>query len=392
MLPYTPLILLFQNVIVIQSYIFVHSRSLSRPKSHACRAQPSSSTPQTDPTILALVGGAQLRGANYGTMNNSTIPSPEEIAQKLGVRPTESKATKGTWSRAWKLQKIMLPILHLFDSCKPPDSSLNLACMWWKALAGNDPTSPVFDHGLAYDMLPTFTRRIISKRLLHLYPRLHHANVELRTAFLDKVMDQVIQRITSNQSSNASSHVLFRVILLGAGYDTRSLKLLEKDYPHIQEIYDLDLPQVVSAKQKLIQKRILERRPWLREKNLPVMLPIDLNDLDGVRMLLLGLTGKDDKQPGGAAWHNIFVFEGVMIYLKEGVPQQLLNITSTVLKATGSHGTLCFADRLENIPGGDKEIAKRELLRNGWVLQEWNPKPGLARHMGSAEIYYDLRL
>jgi hypothetical protein len=122
------------------------------------------------------------------------------------------------------------------------------------------------------------------------------------------------------------------------------------------------------------------------------MLPIDLNDLDGVRMLLLGLTGKDDKQPGGAAWHNIFVFEGVMIYLKEGVPQQLLNITSTVLKATGSHGTLCFADRLENIPGGDKEIAKRELLRNGWVLQEWNPKPGLARHMGSAEIYYDLRL
>jgi hypothetical protein len=75
-----------------------------------------------------------------------------------------------------------------------------------------------------------------------------------------------------------------------------------------------------------------------------------------------------------------------MIYLNEGVPRALLQITSDVLKSTGSKGSLCFADRLENIPGGDQEIAKRELLYNGWVLEEWNPKPGLARHMGSASL------
>ena len=112
---------------------------------------------------------------------------------------------------------------------------------------------------------------------------------------------------------------------------------------------------------------------------------MDLNDLEGVRTILPKLVANDDSQ-SGSSWYTIFVFEGVMIYLKEGVPRQLLNITSHVLKSTRSQGSLCFADRLEHIPEGNKEIAESELLQNGWVLQEWNPKPGLARHMGSAVL------
>ena len=54
------------------------------------------------------------------------------------------------------------------------------ACLWWKAIAGNDKSSPVHDYSLSYDLLPPVTRWIVSSRLCRLYPRLHHANVEIR--------------------------------------------------------------------------------------------------------------------------------------------------------------------------------------------------------------------
>jgi len=54
------------------------------------------------------------------------------------------------------------------------------ACLWWKAIAGNDKSSPVYDYSLSYDLLPPVTRWLVSKRLCRFYPRLHHANVEIR--------------------------------------------------------------------------------------------------------------------------------------------------------------------------------------------------------------------
>ena len=54
------------------------------------------------------------------------------------------------------------------------------ACLWWKALSGNDITSPVYDRELSYDLLPPVTRWMVSPRVCRWYPRLHHANVEIR--------------------------------------------------------------------------------------------------------------------------------------------------------------------------------------------------------------------
>ncbi len=104
------------------------------------------------------------RGSYYGENNNSTIPHPTEVAAKLGVKPTKEASAK-EWQNAWKVLKILLPVLHLFDRCKPVDSSLNLACIWWKALSGNDQSSPVYDDGLSYDILPSCSRLLVSKRL-----------------------------------------------------------------------------------------------------------------------------------------------------------------------------------------------------------------------------------
>ncbi len=315
------------------------------------------------------------RGSNYGQSNNSTIPQPAEVAKQLGVKPTKEASAK-EWKNAWKRFKRMIPILHMFDRCKPADSSLNIACMWWKAISGNDRSSPVYDNGLAYDILPRGFRRFVSKRLCRFYPRLHHANVELRTAFLDNAIKEIV-----NEKQNKKK---IRLICLGAGYDLRSIKLLERGW--VDEAFELDLHDVVVSKQKLIgPDRLLKRRPWLKEKvNLPTLISSDLNDIKKVREQLKGILDTDED--GRGLYHTIFVFEGVMIYLNEGIPSALLKVTSSALKDANADGSLCFADRLENIPGGDFDLGTKELSRNGWKLTQWCPKPGLARHMGAASL------
>lgn len=330
-------------------------------------------TDNTDLPFRSLKKPELQRGSKYGHKNNSTIPQPFEIAAELGVKPTKDASAK-EWQTAWKLLKRMLPLLHIFDRCKPPDSSLNLACMWWKALTGNDKTSPVYDNGLSYDILPSGFRLLVSEKLCNFYPRLHHANVELRTAFLDSAILNIIDNDVENGKK-------IRLICLGAGYDLRSIKLLERKW--VNEAYELDLKEVVEGKRKLIgKKRLLRRRPWLLNVNMPKLIASDLNDVEIVRQQLTEIVsmGKVDD------YHNIFVFEGVMIYLHDGIPRSLLNVTSDVLINCKTKGSLCFADRLENIPGGDYEIGREELSNNGWIVKEWSPKPGLARHMGSARL------
>lgn len=56
---------------------------------------------------------------------------------------------------------------------------------WLKAIGGNSPRGYP-DEALAYDLLPPVTRRVVARPLARLYPLLHHQNVALRTAFLDR--------------------------------------------------------------------------------------------------------------------------------------------------------------------------------------------------------------
>ena len=334
-------------------------------------------------SVLSKVGApGGIRGSNYGTENNSTIPTPEQVAQKLGVKPTKEASVK-TWRRAYRLHKRSLSLLHSMDSCRPPDSSLNLVCIWWKALAGNDISSPVYDDGLSYDLLPSGFRLLVNRRMVGLYPRLHHSNVEYRTAFLDQAISNVLDKVRKSGNSNyeARTETKVRLICFGAGYDIRTIKFLEKQ--KIDRAYELDLPYVLEAKKSLLgSKRLLKRRPHLSQINMPKLIPSDLNDLQSLKASLTNIIGGNDADQ----WHNIFVFEGVMIYLDEGIPSSLLKLTSSVLKEEGALGSLCFADRLENVHGGDYDKGVEEMAMSGWDLDEWCPKPGLARHMGSATL------
>ena len=341
-------------------------------------AEPS----QPGQVVRQLKRPNEIRGSNrYGSANNSTILSPEEAAAAVGVKPANPRATKKTWQRAWRLHKRMLPILHAFDRNKPPDSSLSLAVLWWKALSGNDKSSPAYDDGLSYDLLPRGSRAVVSKRLRRFYPRLHHANVEIRTAYLDRAIANVVNEVRKEDTTKR-----IRLIMLGCGYDIRSLKLRQRGF--IDEAVEFDLPDVVEAKKKLFDNRLLRRRRrrGMTNQDLPKMMPIDLNQLDDVRKKLEGIVTRGDDKSAWKQYHNIFVFEGVMIYLDDGVPSALLGICSDVLNKHGLDGSLCFADRLERIPEGNIDDGIVELNRNGWELVEWLPKPGLARHQGSARL------
>lgn len=191
------------------------------------------------------------------------------------------------------------------------------------------------------------------------------------------------------------------------------------------EAYELDLPEVVTAKRKLLSKRLFRRRQWLQDKrrvlgrdggkdDYPKLMEANFNDLNATREVLEGIL-LDNNNVSESSRHdvmNIILFEGVMIYLDKGVPHALLELCSQVLRkscqqqqqhndcvstANNTNGTscsstartlgyLCFADRLENIPGGDEDAAHKEMEATGWEMVDFLSKPGLARHMGVARV------
>jgi O-methyltransferase involved in polyketide biosynthesis len=257
----------------------------------------------------------------------------------------------------------------------PPNSFLSLSCMWWKAMAANDVTSPVHDNGLAYDLLPSYSRWIISPYLCKLSPRLLHANIEIRTAFLDRAVTQIA---AAAAISNKKKKI--RLITLGGGYDTRSIKLLERGV--IQEAVELDLPAVVQAKQQLLQsKRFQSRRRQRQQQEHSVSLPtcygVDLNQVPQVRKILKELFAQDDDDDSTV---TIYLFEGVFLYLNPGIPMALLQLCSS---QKGNNSWLCLVDRLEGFVGDDRnqQMARQVLAKSNWELDKYSPKPGATRHM-----------
>jgi hypothetical protein len=128
-----------------------------------------------------------------------------------------------------------VPIPHAFDRCNTKESFVNLPVLWWKAIAGNR-RGRGFDFGFAYDLLPSWTRLIVSSPFCWLYPNLHHQNVLLRTVYLDDALATIVNNsiISAAQlaiRSNSSQSIDLDVLCLGAGFDTRNLRLLNGCLP-----------------------------------------------------------------------------------------------------------------------------------------------------------------
>lgn len=310
------------------------------------------------------------------------------IAQQLNVKPGMMDFSPRFWKFAWRSHGWLLPMLHFWDQARTSDLDNSLKVLWCKALVGLDRTSPACDDSLAYDMLPSITRRLV-KLPEWFFPRLVHFIIELRTVFLDRALREEIQYakkdVCSTQQSttkeNQPSSCRIRLVTLGAGYDTRSVKFLNDDKGwRIDEAWELDMPQVVSSKSIMLE-RLQARRP---NAKIPQTIGQDLTDFERLRQQLSTILDRSDKYE----WYTIFVVEGVLIYLKEQDRSRVLSLCSEMLKSRKQHGSFLFADRIRKIRDPTASQVKSWLQSDGWELVDGSfcVHPGKARHMGAARV------
>ena len=88
-------------------------------------------------------------------------------------------------------------------------------------------------------------------RLSKLYPRLHHDNVELRTAYIDSQISRIVQNVRNDKKDETKKMCL---VCMGAGYDTMGVKMLEQST--VNMVIEFDLPGVVDAKKRIFQRLI----------------------------------------------------------------------------------------------------------------------------------------
>lgn len=336
---------------------------------------------------------------------------------------------KFAWKTAWTVQSTLLPWLHRWDRCKPEDTYVNLSVLWWKAIAGNRLWSATSDGGFAFDLLPPVTRRVVGFPLCYLYPKLHHQNVAIRTAFLDQALELELESATAKAGGIAPI-----VIILGAGFDTRAVRFALR-HPHAKWV-ELDLPAVVLQKQALLTERLVARRPGVV---LPGFQGADFNDNADFRRAVEAALRREDRGPCSApAPPVVFVFEAVVLYLEQPRrPFELLQACAGLAAASGApRVAFVFADRLPHVTarevtdalkagaaplpwalppstpaatpadtpvatpapavavavaveeGDERGRAARfwRAVHPGLDLTSWLPKPGKANHMGVAVV------
>ena len=313
-----------------------------------------------------------IRSISSTTSRLSDETLLNQAATELKVAPPWN-APRFVWSYAWKLHQFMIPILHFFDRTTPKDSFINLPVLWWKAISGNRIGSKLYDNRIAFDLLPSITRYIVSFPLCYLFPNLHHQNVALRTIYLDKAL-----------SSELNDFEASNVIVLGAGYDTRALRYLQKNQIH--DFFEFDFPNVMKSK-ALMLERFKRRRRMTDSHKMPKLYEADLNELNLVQKQLKSLFESINSKK-----KTIFVVEAVLMYMKDENVSKLLQIAIQEASSYGSKSiSIVFADRFPNVrldnPQDEKQDVIQFFKQLNLKLQDWCPKPGRARHMGIASTF-----
>lgn len=290
---------------------------------------------------------------------------------------------------AWKFHGLIIPLLHCLDLAAARESHNALRVLWCKAISAGDAHSRAHDDDWTYDMLPDYVRWLILRFIpLAWYPRWHHAVIETRTVFLNTIIQQEMARQPSTTP--------IRIIALGAGYDVRYCRILSTQWNanpwRAVEVWELDMPNVTQAKRTMLA-RLQQRRKISRNQTvvLPQLLSVNLNDVENsVWSVLDRIVSPSHRSPFipshpdiDRRWHTIFVCEGVLMYLDDGVPQKLWQAMRAAIEASGGTASFCFVDRLP-LDGDDADTARDALRQAGWELSHWYVKNGSARHMGCA--------
>ena len=229
----------------------------------------------------------------------------------------------------------------------------------------------------AYDLLPNATRWIV-KVFSRFFPPLHHVNIQLRTTFLDDRTRTIATKVRS-KASKSNKPTRIRLVVVGAGYDTRSLRFLESGV--IDEAIEIDLEHVVEAKKALLGSASFQnRRPNCK---LPSMASVNLNDMETTNVTLTSILNKE--APGdGEGVYTIFLLEGILVHLESGAPAKVLKLLRTF--CNDEDGCLIFCDCIQGVTNRSLELAQSVLKDAGWYLKEFLATPTRTPHFGVAEV------
>ena len=333
-------------------------------------------------------------GATIPLETITTNHTFHQVYKNFNTRPAW-KAPKFIWRYSFKLHTLAMKVfLHRFDTLTKslPNSSLSLQIVWWKALQ----TTNVIAAAWSYDLLPTYSRWIVGRRIFKFFfPPLSSANIDLRTSFIDTRINDTIKQVRDRDPNTS-----IRLVTLGAGYDLRSVRLLntkeeandgEDNMLKIQSAIEIDLETVVQGKKMLLEsKRFQRRRP---NCILPeTMVGIDLNEDSDVLKSKLDLILNGSSSSKRKNVFTIFVLEGILVHLESGSSSRVLEVLSTILKKTNDNRDnnnnncccLIFADCIEGITNRSLQDAKCTLHKTGWELIEFVANPTRAPHFGVA--------
>lgn len=200
--------------------------------------------------------------------------------------------------------------------------------------------NPLFKSGdyIAVKLLPGFIKLLLLCKILNLKGRLSpkgiYQYVIARTKYLDNVFIESVKK------------GIDQVVILGAGFDSRAIRLLDKK--DSVKVYEIDINTTINAKLKQYKKRKIELPDY------DILIPVDFEKED-TRTKLNEYGFNRDKK-------NLFILEGLIMYLSENTVKEIFNFITDY----SSKGSIIVFDyvhasvlRLENKYYGENAIYNR---------------------------------
>ena len=231
-------------------------------------------------------------------------------APPSGGPPPSSPLVESIINNAFK-------VLYVADSRSLIDSSKNLRVLWTRALLN---TWGEIDDDIAQTLLPQRTKFIVTNPSFAslLVPiKDKFSWITKRTKYIDGVLENFLREHPPNTETT-------NVVVIGAGYDTRSLRYGRKEV----QFYEVDLPDIVQRKSLLFNSDFVSS------------LPLDLNSLENspsIIELLKSGTTFDESKP------TLFVFEAVLFYLS---PESVANLMTSIMNTNNNNNTYVITDSL----------------------------------------------
>jgi methyltransferase (TIGR00027 family) len=232
-------------------------------------------------------------------------------------RPPQGGPPQGGPPPPTRVQKVLeiafeagFKLLYLGDDSGIKDSSKNLRVLWTRGLLNS---LGKIDDPIAAELLPKKTKWVVGKRLANLVWRDTAAVDKLdwivnRTEFIDSQLEEFLQE-TEGSSSNR------QVVLLGSGYDTRSLRYSQEGI----DFFEVDIPDVLSMKSKMVDQYCVEGSS---SSSSIKFVPLDLNEVltrNENIVDVLKTNGLRVDLP------TIVVCEAVLFYLIPGAVQKMVS-------------------------------------------------------------------